>query len=616
MQMRFINTKKVYRKVLILESRAWWGSCKNQFDFERDVVLTYDFALKKEVEILGGEAYYIDHLVDKELMQENNFLAYKFFRDWHLDNNGNDIFIYRDIPFGFAFRLQIWNDYISYVRNRICLESLKDIQFDQIIVGTEISLVENILCEMGLAFSLVSRQETYSDKTYFFPIFRWMDERIRTRKLKHIFRDSVTAAQGILMMWVDRLLRRKKIPGVFVQEYYPTKDLLQRMKGCEDIRLVLAHFSWSKDFLKYFTERPIPIYGALEKYQIVADRLMVDFKLRHCSSLVLVNGVDVTDSVFKIIEQRIHGQITETLRALDSVINYLNKNSIQLAILIANIGLISTLVDCVCRARNIPSYLIINGLMSGDFLDESKYASVINSYSISIKEHYFRGMSNVVYLGDPRMDFYNRDHLRRIVNCDTPTITIGTSAYSPIDLNSYVAVEFDFMYDVLSALKILKERGTKLRVILKVRTNGYRDQYKNFTHEYFPGLVDEILDEIPFSKVLEQTDFYISLYSQTLFEASCLGIPCLYYKNDCEILDPPFDGNSELVTVGNVADLVSAVTDFQSGHERYLPFLDRTVMEKYIGPLDGDNLDRNLTFIRQLIKNKGVSSDLLTQCNI
>jgi hypothetical protein len=164
------------------------------------------------------------------------------------------------------------------------------------------------------------------------------------------------------------------------------------------------------------------------------------------------------------------------------------------------------------------------------------------------------------------------------------------------------------MHDVLSALKIVKDRGVKLRIIIKVRANGYHDQYKNFVHEYFPGLVDEILDVIPFSKVLEKTDFYISLYSQTLFEASCLGIPCLYYKNDCEILDPPFDVNSELVTVGNIADLVSAIIDFQSDHERFLPFLDRAVMEKYIGPLDGNNLERNLTFIRQLIKNKGVSS--------
>ena len=35
---------------------------------------------------------------------------------------------------------------------------------------------------------------------------------------------------------------------------------------------------------------------------------------------------------------------------------------------------------------------------------------------------------------------------------------------------------------------------------------------------------------------------------------------------------------------------------------RYDAFLDRTVMEKYIGFLDGRNLDRNLEFIYELLE--------------
>ncbi|MBK6908543.1 MAG: hypothetical protein IPH08_16185 [Rhodocyclaceae bacterium] len=420
--------------------------------------MTYDFALKQEVALLGGVALYIDHLVDNQRMQENNFLAYKFFRDWHLDSNGADIFTYRGVPFGFAFRLQIWNDYISYVRNRICLERLRELHFEQLFVGTEIGFVESILGEMELPFSPVERQASHSAETYFFPVFRWMDEKIRTRKLKQMFRDTVTAVQGIVMSRVDRLLGRGQMPGVFVQEYYPTRDLLQRLKRDADTRLVLAHFSWSKEFLKYFTERPIPVWGRLENYQDTANRLMLHFQEQRCCKLILANGVDISDSAVGIIEQRVLGQITETLRALDCVIRYLDKNPIKLAILIANIGLIATLVDCVCRARGVPSYLIINGFMSGEFLDESKYASTINAYSASIKENYFRGMDNVVCLGDPRMDLYASEHTPRSINRATPTVTIGTSAYSPIDLNSYVAVEFEFMNDVLSALRIVKEQ--------------------------------------------------------------------------------------------------------------------------------------------------------------
>lgn len=54
--------------------------------------------------------------------------------------------------------------------------------------------------------------------------------------------------------------------------------------------------------------------------------------------------------------------------------------------------------------------------------------------------------------------------------------------------------------------------------------------------------------------------------------------------------------------VGNIDDLVEAIADFRSGHERYNAFLERDVMEKYIGPLDGGNLEKNLHFIYEMLE--------------
>jgi hypothetical protein len=211
-------------------------------------------------------------------------------------------------------------------------------------------------------------------------------------------------------------------------------------------------------------------------------------------------------------------------------------------------------------------------------------------------------MNNIVCLGDPRMDAYVQHVSQRAVNRNTPTITIGASGHNNIDLNSYLAVEFDFMHDVLRAIRTLKVQGVPLRVVIKLRANGYRQQYEEFVEEYFPGLVDEISDTVPIRQVLDKTDFFISIYSQTLFEASCLGIPCLYYKKDNEIIDPPFDGNSELVTVSSVNELGIALEDFRMGSTRFDAFLQKAVMEKYIGPLDGRNLERNIGYIYNLIK--------------
>ena len=41
---------------------------------------------------------------------------------------------------------------------------------------------------------------------------------------------------------------------------------------------------------------------------------------------------------------------------------------------------------------------------------------------------------------------------------------------------------------------------------------------------------------------------------------------------------------------------------FHIGSQGYGAFLDRAVMEKYIGPLDGGNLERNLHFIYDFLK--------------
>ena len=206
-------------------------------------------------------------------------------------------------------------------------------------------------------------------------------------------------------------------------------------------------------------------------------------------------------------------------------------------------------------------------------------------------------------LGDPRMDNYPAHQVKE-VNRDTPTIVIGASGFNSVDLNSYVAVEFDFMYDVLNAL-ISFNKENEINVIIKVRPNGYAEQYTKMVNQYFSRLGVSIVANKPMKDVLSQADLYLSIYSQTLFEASCLGVPVIYYKKDSEVTNAPFDGKSELVTASNPQDLIQALNDFKIEHVRFDKFLDRKVMEKYVGPMDGKNRERNLDFIDALLSKGG-----------
>jgi len=595
--------KTKYRNIFIVDSLEWWDEQKNQYDSSLDLILTYDFGLKKKIIDLGGKAYYIDHLVDPDIMQANNFLIYDFFRDWHFDTDGKDIFTHDGIPFGFSFRVEFWNDFTFYTRIRICLGILKDIHFQTIFIGSGNELVASVLNELQLPYTLIQkRQKQYP--TYYFPIAQWMDEKLRAKGLRGFLywvREIVTATYGYCMPWIDRLLSNNNKTAIFIQEYHPTKGLIRELRKDPNLRIVLANFSRGSKLLDHLSERLLPVSGSLKKYTQEIENLINQFHLKRHAKLILTNGDDISESAYRIIEIRVKERMANTLRTLDSVLHYLNHNPIKLEILIANIGHTATLVDCVCKSKNIPSYLIINGLLGNEHQDESKYATIINSYSVSIKENYFRDMDNIVCLGDPRMDMYPPNTPIRTINRKNPTVTIGASGFNNVDLNSYVAVEFEFMYDILIAFKTIIMQGTTLTLIIKVRPNGYEQQYKNFVQDFFPDLSIKIVSTPPMKTVLEESDFYISIYSQTLFEASCLGIPSLYYKKDTEIMDPPFDNQSELVTATTPENLIQAFYDFQSHHPRYNASLDRFVMERYVGPLDGHNLQRNIDFVYQFL---------------
>jgi hypothetical protein len=305
-------------------------------------------------------------------------------------------------------------------------------------------------------------------------------------------------------------------------------------------------------------------------------------------------------------------RLSECLKTLDSIIGYFKKKKLKLMVTFSNLGFTNCLMLNYCHHHQIPTYLIINGLLTSSYLDEAKDAEWINAYGESIKTHYFRGMNNIVCLGDPRMDDYGQNISFKHINTDRPTIVIGTSGFNNIDLNSYVAVEFDFLYDLMAASNILKEKGKKMNLVLKIRPNGYIEQYDAFLKEYFPDVTVELYDQIPMKEVLSRADFYITFYSQSLFEASCMGIPVLYYKKDTEIIDPPFNGKSELVTACSFEDLVEKIERFYRRDPIYESFRDRGVMGKYIGPLDGLNVQRNIDFIYSLLSENPVPDQLIS----
>ncbi|EOX4283948.1 hypothetical protein ACPF4P_003235 [Vibrio cholerae] len=590
-----------FEKIYIVDSKSLFNGIENQIVVEKDLVLTFDLALVKHIEWIGGSAFYIDHLRDADYMHQENHNIYDFFENWHKDKNGNDLFNYFGCDFGISFRLEYWNDFTYLCRLLINLSILRDTKLHIYLLSEDEALVK-AMDVLAINYERFDNRDTHLSDTesYFFPISKWMNSKIRPSgkvKLLYKIRSLLNNAHYHLFKVYDGFLRNSDKKQVFIQEYHPTRGIINSFKDSNDVTPVLANVTNLNDVDRLKKVRLIPKRFFSKSFKLEADRIKQFYLESKSQKLVLNNGIDITEIAYEVIEDRVFSCLENYVEQLDFYLNYIKRNRIDLNVIIANLGRDATLLDCASRSHGVPSYLIINGLMGPDYSDESKLANYINSYSESIKRYYFDNKSYVYALGDPRMDDYHGEH--KTITRDEPTIVIGTSGFNTVDLNSYVAVEFDFMFDVLTA--ITKADNYK-EVVIKTRPNGYKKQYESFVKEYFPELRCRIEDTIPMKTVIMQADIYISIYSQTLFEASTVGVPSIYYRKDNEIMSPPFDGLSELVTVSCIDDLTVALYDFQQGDKRFDEFLRPAVMEKYVGPLDGQNLERNIEFIRKILR--------------
>ena len=591
-----------YRNIFLVQNRAYWHSCPFPYDPQQDLVLTYDFGVFQEIHDRGGNVEFLDHLIDPQTMEKYNYETYDFFAKWHFDSEGNDIFAYQGIKVGNAFRIAIWANITQYARTLINLLAVKKIKYEKIFAGIEDYYTVDILKALDIKTETWEPQKDIQFQEYYFPILRWIDESIYPSGAKQILKSALTGILDLsLVVWDNLKIFRKKSINIFIHPYHPTQKIIEKLKSNPDINLIFENYTWTKG---PFKERRLPIQRPSLHYKRLAEDMLDKFQMKKTAHWS-IDGFPVSDHLYPIILKRIHEPFAQCLKTVDTIIGYFNKKKLNFMVTIANIGFTNCLMLNYCHRYDIPTFLIINGLLANSYLDEAKDAIWINSYGESIKSNYFRGMTNVICLGDPRMDDYINNYPPKKINTVSPTIVIGASGFSNIDLNSYVAVEFDFLHDILSACQKLKAQGREMDIVMKVRSNGYIVQYIAFINEYFPEMTVQVYDKISMRAVLLEADFYISIYSQTLFEASCLGIPVLYYKKDTQISQPPFDGKSELVTAVDLEDLVEKLEQFYCNDSIYEVFLDKKVMEKYVGRLDGKNTERNVDFIYSLLKPSG-----------
>jgi hypothetical protein len=591
-------TKNKFDNIFIVENRNYWNLCNEKCDINNDLILTVDFGLKHSLSKKGYNVQFLDHLVRKEILDPLNYKLHFFLNNWFKGKDGNDILSYNNFSLGDSILLYTTNDINFYAHYLFNILGLKKIEYNNLFVLFENQIVIDCLKSANIDFTIINNSEFTKLPIYNFPLNKWIDEKTSKKSISFKIKSAVASVFDFLNQKIDAIVNND-LDEIYIQKYHPTENIISELIQDKKIRVILQNYSLLKNVLN---ERRLSF-----KTNKINKNLILGLKKRFLEKKTLewsYLNISISDIFYGRIELLLNKHLGEAIGVAHFIDNYFKKNKkLSLMIPITNYWIANRLLMNYCKNNKIPVFMIINGLLNVPFLNDGKDSDFVNCYSISIKEDYFENSPNAITLGDPRMDKYVKMSTKKI-NYLNPTIVIGAAGYDSQDLNSYIAFEFDFLFDILNVLATIFSEGLNGSIIIKVRSNGYLSLYKQFVEEYFYNLNIVIIQNENFHDLINKADLYISFYSQTIIEASCLKIPSIYYKKDTQTIFRPFDNQSELVTATSELELKNKILSFYKNPLIFEDFMQREILEKYIGPLDGNNCKRNLDFIKNIIKNK------------
>lgn len=587
------SIKGQINSIIIVENRNFWLSNFLEPDKENDLVLCLDFGLHNQLKLEGFKVAYLDGLLERQTALNYNKQLNHYLQNWFRDDKGNSLLDYKGFDIGDALLLNVLNDITYFCHFFFNLNTLYHINYKKLFVACTDKIITDVLTILSIPYQVIEARDSAGKPVYNFPILKWTEEQINSKTWKSRIRKLGSAMLDVLFNMTDVFQRKNKL-AVFVQNYNPTTAIINTLIADKKVRVILGDYIPQKNMM---WQRRV-VYKKLNSGK-EADVLIDNYKKEKKADWIF-EGYDLGSILQKRLLPTVEKNVDKAISVIKNINNYFAKHKIALMVPVSNLWLNNRLIMNYCRNNNIPVFMVINGLLNVHYWQDAHDSTWVNCYSESLKQDYFKNSDNALPIGDPRMDAY-AGKPEKIINRDNPTILIGSAGYNHIDQTSYVAYEFDFLFDILKAIEKLHARSYKSTVILKVRANGYAHLYQSFVDEYYPNLAVSVIQDTPFNIVLNSADLYISFYSQTIIEAATLGIPTIYYKKDMARMYRPYDGESELVTAFNTTELENYIIKFYKADNVFDTFLDKEVIKKYIGNVDGDNLQRNMSFIYTLL---------------
>lgn len=587
--------KNVYPQIFLVKDRNRWEECKELCEKDKDLVLVLDFGLFHCLSNSGYHVQYVDTQLKPDKLDALNVEMHQFLQKWFVDSQGKCLLHYQGFSIGDALLMNILNDITYFCHFVFHFIEIREINHQQLFAALDDDLI-SILKKIGIPFTPIPSQQVNKYGSYWFPVITWMKLQLQPSGFKFWLKGMIRRCLDWALSIVDSIKKQPE-KAIYIHQYYSTDLLIKHFLGIKSYSVINETYGRN---ISWWNQRRIYFKNG-DDYCLESEKLIKEFESAD-KYVWHYNQVPISEFLYEIIHQHLVLEVNQAIGKIHSIVNYFKRRRLDLMIPISNLALENRLLMQYCFLHRIPVFTLLNGLQSLSFWFDAKDSNWVNCYGTSIQEDYYQHAPNALPLGDPRMDAYVNKK-KKTINREKPIIVIGASGYNPLDLNSFLAVEFDFIHAILQALKELRLSGKEFSLIIKVRPNGYFHSYKELVDEFFSELETTIEQHVAFTSIIEKADLYISFYSQTLFEASLLGIPVIYYKNDKQQLFRPFDGYSEVVTAKSTKELQEKILHFFVGGDEYNSFLETSTMEQYIGPLDGQNTQRNIDFINSILVN-------------
>jgi len=287
-----------FNNIFIVENRNYWDQCKNICNVHDDLILTVDFGLKHYLSKKGYKIEFLDHLVEKTILDPLNHKLHFFLNNWFKNQNGEDLLSYKNFNLGDSLLLFTTNDIAFFAHYFFNILGIKQINHKKIFVLSNNQIVIDCLQKANIDFSIIAvNVKNQKFPEYNFPLNNWIEEKTAKKSIRFRFKSLVASFFDFLNEKIDVIINDNKLENVYVQKYYPTENIISKLSSDNQIRVIQQNYS---SLYNVFNERRLSFKTKKSEKKLISELINSFLENKNLEWNYL--SIDISNILFNRIE--------------------------------------------------------------------------------------------------------------------------------------------------------------------------------------------------------------------------------------------------------------------------------------------------------------------------